>query len=60
LYDGQKQIVLTSDCPPREIPEIEERSLVRETLRIASWARAFESGKPRKEAIARTRTKEGA
>ncbi len=25
LYDGQKQIVMTSDCPPREIPEIEER-----------------------------------
>jgi chromosomal replication initiator protein len=25
LYDGQKQIVLTSDCPPREIPQIEER-----------------------------------
>src|SRR5882724_2370595 len=25
LYDGQKQRVLTSDCPPREIPEIEER-----------------------------------
>ena len=25
LYDGQKQIVLTSDCPPRDIPEIEER-----------------------------------
>jgi chromosomal replication initiator protein len=25
LYDGQKQIVLTSDCPPRAIPEIEER-----------------------------------
>jgi chromosomal replication initiator protein len=25
LYDGQKQIVLTSDCPPREIPELEER-----------------------------------
>jgi chromosomal replication initiator protein len=25
LYDGQKQIVLTSDGPPREIPEIEER-----------------------------------
>ncbi len=25
LYDGQKQIVLTSDCAPREIPEIEER-----------------------------------
>jgi chromosomal replication initiator protein len=25
LYDSQKQIVLTSDCPPREIPEIEER-----------------------------------
>src|SRR5437660_671846 len=23
LYDAQKQIVLTSDCPPREIPEIE-------------------------------------
>src|SRR3989442_13353716 len=25
LYDGQKQIVLTSDCAPRGIPEIEER-----------------------------------
>ena len=25
LYDGQKQIVLTSDCAPRDIPEIEER-----------------------------------
>ena len=25
LYDNQKQIVLTSDCPPRDIPEIEER-----------------------------------
>ncbi len=25
LYDAQKQIVLTSDCPPREIPTIEER-----------------------------------
>src|SRR2546428_6427388 len=25
LYDAQKQIVLTSDCPPREIPQIEER-----------------------------------
>ncbi len=25
LYDAQKQIVITSDCPPREIPEIEER-----------------------------------
>jgi chromosomal replication initiator protein len=25
LYDRQKQIILTSDCPPREIPEIEER-----------------------------------
>ena len=25
LYDAQKQIVMTSDCPPREIPEIEER-----------------------------------
>ena len=25
LYEGQKQIVLTSDCPPRDIPEIEER-----------------------------------
>ena len=25
LYDGQKQIVITSDCPPREIREIEER-----------------------------------
>jgi len=25
LYDAQKQIVVTSDCVPREIPEIEER-----------------------------------
>ena len=25
LYESQKQIVLTSDCPPRDIPEIEER-----------------------------------
>jgi chromosomal replication initiator protein len=25
LYDSQKQIVLTSDCPPREIPYLEER-----------------------------------
>jgi len=25
LFDAQKQIVLTSDCPPREIPEIDER-----------------------------------
>src|SRR5436190_12842535 len=25
LYDQQKQIVITSDCPPREIPQIEER-----------------------------------
>ena len=25
LYDSQKQIVLSSDCPPHEIPELEER-----------------------------------
>ena len=25
LYDAQKQIVLTSDCPPRDISQIEER-----------------------------------
>ena len=25
LYDAQKQIVMTSDCPPRDIPGIEER-----------------------------------
>ncbi len=25
LYDSQKQIVITSDCPPKEIPTIEER-----------------------------------
>lgn len=25
LYDNQKQIVLSSDCPPKEIPNIEER-----------------------------------
>src|SRR4030095_3076513 len=24
-YDGQKQIVISSDCPPREIPTLEER-----------------------------------
>src|SRR5256885_14419879 len=25
LYDSQKQIVLSSDCPPHEIPALEER-----------------------------------
>lgn len=25
LYDNQKQIVISSDCPPKEIPNIEER-----------------------------------
>jgi chromosomal replication initiator protein len=25
LYESQKQIVMTSDCPPREIPTLEER-----------------------------------
>jgi len=25
LYDSQKQIVLSSDCPPHEIPQLEER-----------------------------------
>lgn len=25
LYQAQKQVVLTSDCPPKEIPSIEER-----------------------------------
>ncbi len=25
LYNAQKQIIVTSDCPPREIPTIEER-----------------------------------
>ncbi len=25
LYDGQKQIVISSDCPPRAIPTLEER-----------------------------------
>src|SRR5436853_3007590 len=25
LYDGQKQIVISSDCPPKEIPTLEER-----------------------------------
>lgn len=25
LYDSQKQIVITSDCPPKEIPNLEDR-----------------------------------
>ena len=25
LYDSQKQIVISSDCPPHEIPQLEER-----------------------------------
>lgn len=25
LYDNQKQIIISSDCPPREIPTLEER-----------------------------------
>ncbi len=25
LYDSQKQIVISSDCPPKEIPNIDER-----------------------------------
>jgi chromosomal replication initiator protein len=25
LYEGQKQVVISSDCPPKEIPDLEER-----------------------------------
>lgn len=29
LYQGQKQIILSADCPPNEIPELEERLISR-------------------------------
>ncbi len=29
LYQGHKQIILSADCPPREIPELEERLISR-------------------------------
>lgn len=29
LYDSQKQIVISSDCPPKEIPHLEERFISR-------------------------------
>ncbi len=29
LYQGQKQIILSADCPPSEIPELEERLVSR-------------------------------
>jgi chromosomal replication initiator protein len=29
LYQGQKQIILSADCPPNEIPELEERLVSR-------------------------------
>ena len=37
LYDAQKQIVLTSDCPPHEIPSLEER--LRSPLRVGPHRR---------------------
>jgi len=29
LYQGHKQIILSADCPPSEIPELEERLVSR-------------------------------
>ena len=44
LYDSQKQIVLSSDCPPHEIPALEERLRSR-----------FEWGLDRRHPVARSR-----
>ncbi len=55
LYDSQKQIVLSSDCPPAEIPKLEERLVSR-----FQWGLVADVAKPTFEtrvAIVRAKAK---